>query len=197
MILEHWKTTLEIVQHAVESVAVLLGGAWALWRFVLQRDLYSRIEFSLDATLLGRFGDEVMVELAAIVTNRGAVRHRLPAATFTFSLHVLPEGAVLQLATEKKLNGMVLFPPALIEKRTWIPVSWEYGLVAAGASQRFTHVTKLPSTTACILLFSRFRYSDRSSEFHTCQKVFSISDALRAHCQDSFSKPALLREEKK
>jgi hypothetical protein len=175
-----WKIFLEIVHQAVESVAVMLGGCWALWRFVLQRDLYSRIEFSLDATLLGRFGDEVMLELAAIVTNRGAIRHKLDASTFTFSLHVLPEGAVLLLASEKKLNSQVLFPPALIEKRTWIPVEWEYGLVAAGASQRFTYVTKLPATAACVLLFSRFRYSDRSSEFHTAQKVFSIPKAAPA-----------------
>jgi hypothetical protein len=177
MILGDWKAALELVHLAVESVAVLVGGSWALWRFVLQRDLYSRIDFSLDMAVLGKFGDEVMVELAAIVINRGAVRHKLPADTFTFSLHILPEGAALQLATEEKLAGMVLFPPALIEKRRWIPLSWEYGLVAAGASQRFTYVTKLPSATACVLLYSRFLYSDRSSEFHTAQKVFPIVNA--------------------
>jgi len=44
MTVTEWK---EAVQALVTSVALVVGGGWALWRFVLQREGRAKIEFSL------------------------------------------------------------------------------------------------------------------------------------------------------
>ena len=44
MTVTEWK---EAVQALVTSVALVVGGSWALWRFVLQREGRAKIEFSL------------------------------------------------------------------------------------------------------------------------------------------------------
>ena len=113
MTLANWKTASELVHNVITSLAVIVGGCWVLWRFVLQRERFSRIEFSLDLRLLGRSGDRLLVEPAAIVTNRGPVRHWL--TDFRFDLHYVPAGAA-PLDGDERINFQSLFLP-LIKKR--------------------------------------------------------------------------------
>ena len=112
MTLENWKTASEFVHNAITCIAVIVGGCWVLWRFVLQRERFSRIEFSLDLRVLGRSGDRLLVEPAAIVTNRGPVRHWL--VDFRFDLHYLPAGAA-PVDGDERINFQTLFLP-LIKK---------------------------------------------------------------------------------
>src|SRR5262249_51096051 len=86
---------------------VILGGFLVLWRFVLQRERFSRIESSVDVTQPEKLPDNrLLVELGAIVTNRGQVRHWLKA--FRFDLHYLPAG-FSPMEGDERINFQTLF----------------------------------------------------------------------------------------
>jgi len=174
MTLEGWKWASEIVHNIAMSIALFCGGIWVLWRFVLQRERFSRVEFSLEATPLGMLDNKVLIELTAVVINRGPVRHWLK--DFRFDLHSLPTDSV-PAEGEEKINYQTLFSTTLIKKRQWVPNSWDGSFVDAGATQRFTYVTSVPADTAFVLLCSKFKYRDPQSEFHTAQKAVRISGA--------------------
>ena len=70
-----WKDAVQAVQALVTSVALVVGGGWALWRFVLQREGRAKIEFSLALNTLGVQKDRLLVE----VFSRG----KSPGLNFT------------------------------------------------------------------------------------------------------------------
>jgi hypothetical protein len=172
MTLDDWKIASEVLHNLVTSAAVIVGGFWVLWRFVLQRERFSRIEFSLELTVLGRLGDRIVVEPTAVVTNRGPVRHWL--TDFRFDLHYLPLDSI-PCDGDERINYQTLFQP-LIKKRQWVPGSWISSFVDPGATQRFSYVTTVPANAAFLLLYSQFKYRDSQSEFHTSQKAFRVAD---------------------
>jgi hypothetical protein len=51
--LESWKTVAEIVQAAITSLAVLVGGIWAYFKLVKGRTFRPRVETGIDAAWLG------------------------------------------------------------------------------------------------------------------------------------------------
>jgi hypothetical protein len=57
MSLDDWKTVAEIASNLATVAAVLVGGAWVLWKFGLQREAHAKIEFDLELNVLGFQGD--------------------------------------------------------------------------------------------------------------------------------------------
>jgi len=169
---------LEKLAGATESfataLAIIVGGLWAVWRFILQRERYAKIEFGLELNVLGKYADKILVEAVAVVENKGLVRHWLNG--FQFDLHYLPEGSELKEGDER-INYQVLFQP-VIKKRYWIPPNWVKSFIDAGVIQRYTYVAHVPSNASFILLYAKFKYPDEKSEFHTAQKVFSVKEKL-------------------
>ena len=170
MTVTEWKDATQAVQAIVTSVALVVGGGWALWRFVLQREGRAKIEFSLALNTLEVQKDRLLVEVAATVTNRGLVRHWLK--DFSFDLLCLTdEDAVVE--GDKRINFQVLFQP-VIKKRYWIHPDWISTFIDAGVSQSYTYVASLPQNSTYALVFAKFKYPDQESEFHTAQKVFNL-----------------------
>ena len=165
-----WKDIAEAIQALVTTLAIIIGGIWAYFRFRIQRERYARLEFNLDLSVLGNYADKILIEAIAIVENKGLVRHWVN--DFRFDLHYLPKGGKLTDGDER-INHQVLFQP-VIKKRYWIPPSWINTFIDAGVKQRYTYVTHVPSDTAFILLYAQFKYPDTESEYHTSQKVFRI-----------------------
>jgi hypothetical protein len=74
--LESWKTVAEIVQAAITSVAVLLGGIWAYFKLVKGRTFRPRVETGIDATRLG-IGGHVGLHVCLRLQNIGGSKVRL------------------------------------------------------------------------------------------------------------------------
>ncbi len=83
-----WKDLFTAIKDALLAIGVLVGGGWALWRFVLEREGKPKIQFDLDLNILGKQGNKFLVEVIAIVENKGRVRHWLK--DFRFDLHYFP-----------------------------------------------------------------------------------------------------------
>ena len=165
--LSTWAT---LVREGATALAVVVGGGWALWKFVIRREARAKIQFSLDLNILGRLDDKWIVEAVAIVENKGLVRHNVSA--FRFDLHYLPDGAKV-IEGDMRINHQVLFQP-VVKKRYWIPPDWMGSFVDPGVTQRYTYVTWLPADAALALLYAQFKYPGAESEFHTAQKVFGV-----------------------
>lgn len=170
MDISQWKNVAEIVEKSVTSLAVLVGGGWALWKFVIQRESHAKIEFDLELNVLGGQAGKLIVEVVAKVTNKGLVRHWLE--DFCFDLLYLPHNAAVVLG-DQRINKQVLFQP-VIKKRYWIPPDWLATFIDPGVCQRYTYVAAAPADARFLLVFAKFKYPDEESEFHTAQKVFPI-----------------------
>lgn len=118
------KAVAAIAKDATTTVAVVVGGIWALWKFAIRREAHPKIQFSVELNVLGPLGDRIVVEVAALLENKGVVRHQI--TNFVFSLLYLPEGAPLQ--EEEAFNGQVQFREA-VSKRSWINPDYEYVFV--------------------------------------------------------------------
>jgi hypothetical protein len=56
-------------------VAILIGGIWTFWRFVLNGEGKPKIQFDIDLRIVGRQDSKIIIEAIAIVHNKGKVRH--------------------------------------------------------------------------------------------------------------------------
>jgi hypothetical protein len=159
------------IKDCLAAAGVLVGGAWALWRFVLRRELHPKIQFDLDLHVVSREHDHLVVEVVAVVENKGIVRHWL--RDFRFDLLYLPVGAPI-VEGDERINRQALFEP-IFKKRYWIPPDWISTFIDAGVVQRYTYLARVPKTSSMLLVFAMFRYPDSNSEFHTAQKAFSVT----------------------
>ena len=62
------------ISSIVTTVALLIVGVWTLYRFGISRELYPKLQFDLDLRHLGNSGDKTIVELVAVITNKGITR---------------------------------------------------------------------------------------------------------------------------
>src|SRR5882762_5229613 len=79
----------EILTNVLTSIAILVGGGWTFWRFVLLRERFPKIEFNVDLNVVGVQDDKYIVEVIAVVENKGLVRQYL--RELRFDLFYLPE----------------------------------------------------------------------------------------------------------
>lgn len=163
-----------IAKDIIAALAILIGGGWTLWKFVIQRESHPKIEFRLDLRVLGKFDDRILVETVAIVENKGLVRHYIN--DFSFDLLYLQEGDQLKVGDEK-INGQVLFQKE-ISKKYWIPKQWYYSFIDSQVTQEYTFITSLPSNAEYALLYAQFHYPKSRGDFHTAQKTFNIKKQL-------------------
>lgn len=161
-----WKEIAEGVESIVRTVAVVLGGGWAFWRYVYQGEFKRRVAFNVDVNFVAGHGDRWLVELLATVDNKGLVTHQI--ADFGFKLRcIYPEDGAEDAG--KRANFQTNFPHKLKEG-TWLPNQWGNTFVRPGISTRYTFVTSVPQRAVAVVLSGRFRYPEKNA-FHTAVKL--------------------------
>lgn len=91
--LEHSEKVAGITSNALGALPVLVGGAWVVWRYILNREAHPKIQFELELNILGIQAGKFLVEVVALVSNKGRVRHEL--RNFKFDLLYLKRDADL------------------------------------------------------------------------------------------------------
>jgi hypothetical protein len=173
------RSVVTIIKEGVTTFGVVFGGIWAYRRFGTRREGHPKIEFTLDAKALGVVDDKMLVEVSAILENKGLVRHEI--SDFTFSLYTLPSKGEIR-TDDAKLQGQVRFnkeewncpDEGPKTKRSWISERFGSTFVDPGVTQRYTYIASVPSDTAFVLLRSEFKYPDAVSDFHSAQNAFSV-----------------------
>jgi len=165
----------EIVKNVLEGLAICGAAVWALFRFGLFRERYAKIEFNLDCRYLGKSNHCRLVELIAVIENKGLVRQYIKE--WTFDLLLLDDSTMID-ETDSTINYQVKFFNKKISKRPWVPASWYTTFIDAGTRQVYTYLTAVPENTKFITLYSRFIYPS-SNDFHSSQKTFELDYLVR------------------
>lgn len=160
----------EVFKNIVTALAVLVGGVWAWYRFVLKREKYSKIEMTPDLAVLGTQNDYYIIELTVICENKGEVREEV--GDFTFTLLTLDDTSPVEKGGEAILNELAF--NKCISKGRWVPESWGYTFFDPGIKTTYSHITILPRTTTFVKLSSRFYAKDKKTHFRSCQKAFRL-----------------------
>jgi hypothetical protein len=162
-----------ITQAIVTAAALLVAGWWTYWKFVHQLEAYAHIETSAEIEIIGHLGDAWLVEVRAVLVNKGKVENRISG--LDFDLVALFEGDVLTSDPEL-WNGQVAFPHP-IASGTFLRSDLSYFSLGPGITAKYSHVTKVPLAARFLMLHCWFDYLDGRNLHHSMEKTVRVPKA--------------------
>jgi hypothetical protein len=145
---DDWVHVANGIESIIKAAAIVTGGFWVLWKFVLQGEYQRRISFQVDVQFIGKHTDFWLVELIALVENKGLVSHTI--RKFDFDLRQLTVKDVIQDGGEE-INWQTCSPHKLKEG-SWIPRGWKSTFVRPGVTNRYNYITTVPREATYVLL---------------------------------------------
>lgn len=158
-----------IFQSVATPVALIGGGIWAYHRYIVEAANYPHLETSAEIVFIGQQADFWIVELLAILENKGKVQHKIQK--FGFDLNALYSGDKAQIS--KKWGGQVNFPHE-VAKGSLIPRDFAYFVVGPGVRAKYSHIARVPKTATFVILHCWFEYSDNRGFSHTMEKTARV-----------------------
>ena len=159
------------LQSLATVIAIAAGGWWTYIRFVREREAVPRIQFTVAVRVIGQQASSWIVELLALVDNKGKVRHTI--REFRFDLRYLNEGDQIAAGGPKIGEQVNVFRKA--QEGSWMPPDWGYTFIEPGVNTRYSFISSLPSTATFALLHGRFAY-EGSDDFHTADCMIAVID---------------------
>jgi hypothetical protein len=189
----------EYLKNIATSAAIIIGGIWTFWRFVLNGEGKPKIQFDIDLRIVGRQGSKILIEAIAIVHNTGKVRHWI--RKFFLDILILQEIDPIERGNEH-INYQVAFKKFNPEKSVidekdakdrivWVPKSWYDTFIDADVAQRYTYLSYVPEDTAFISLYSRFYFKPFLSfrkSFQSVQKTFNVREIESSNNKERWNK---------
>lgn len=163
------------IQSLVTAAALIVGAWWAYWKFVLQGERHAHIETSAEIEFIDFHDGAWIVELRAVLTNKGKVEHRV--AQFGFDLNALFQED--ELATSEEWGGQVDFPHEIVTG-SFLPSSFQFFAVGPGVTARYSFVAKVPREARSLMLHCRFSYLDRPTFAHTMERTVKVPEVATA-----------------
>lgn len=166
----------EIIKNILGGTAILGAAIWTVFRFGIFRERYAKIEFNLDCRYIGTTDDNILLELIAVIENKGLVRQNIKEWTFDLLLFMEKDEVD---ESEHKINYQIKFANKKINKRPWVPSSWYSTFIDAGTKQVYPYITSVPKGTSFITIYSRFIYPN-TKDFHSSQRTFSLKTLMNS-----------------
>lgn len=164
--LENFSDLASTIQSIVTPAAVIIGGVWAYRRYVLEENRFPHIETSAEVEFVGKQDSYWIVELRAVLTNKGKVSHRIE--NFTFDLNGIT--ASDNIKASDQWGGQIDFPN-LIAEGSFLPESFSYFSIGPGVTAKYSFVARVPTETTFLLFHSKFTYSDGRGFSHTMERT--------------------------
>ncbi len=168
-----WASTLESI---VTSAAIAGAAVWAFYRYVYHRERSPRAEMDLDVAIIGTQRGQRLIEVSAVVRNKGSVRHLVNEPQLEVR-YLLPDDDLTNGRPE--IFGQTVFPNTS-EKRQ---LPWG-GYIDPGLEFRNSYVTHVPAEATFALILCRFGYErdtraywpfGRTAEELPVQRAVSLS----------------------
>ena len=179
---DNLKNIFDAIQAITTSLAIIIGGIWTYFRFIRHRESCSKVSFDVDVRYIKKINKAWIVELIALIENKSLVRHKIVTSDFTFSLRYLTgEDQLLNEQIGKKETKQLEFPHELElvkdkEKPQWMATEHGYTFIDPGVKQKYSHVVIIPLEARIILLYGRFRFPDKESDFQSSQCVSEVPE---------------------
>jgi len=111
-----------------------------------------------------------IVELMAILNNKGKVQHKIE--TFGFELSAIYSDEPIEVS--ESWQGQVDFPH-LIEKRSYVPKGpRRYFFIGPSVTARYSYVARVPRDATFLILHCTFVYFDRPGSSHPMEKTVRV-----------------------
>lgn len=170
------------IESIVTAIALIVGGYWALFRFGIAREGYPHIQFTADVQFITFQDGWWIVELLALVENKGRVRHNI--VEFQFDLYSLNEGDPVMLVQE--FGQQVRFPN-LVAKGSWLSRNSNYFFIEPGVTAKYSHIARVPANSKAVILHAWFSYPD-GKHSHTAERTIACPPLLGTN-DDTPNKP--------
>ena len=154
--------------------ALILAGAWTVFRFGIAREQYPKLQFDLSLNQLGISRDKHIVELVAVITNKGIARQYI----HQFRFNILTFDDTMPFDTmDPKIEKRLKFND--LEKGLRWASSEHPAFVDGGMSQQFTYVTALDKEVRFVMIYSKFDHESKlkwlnRSEHYRISRTFAI-----------------------
>lgn len=170
------------LQSIITLIAIILAGAWTLYRFGIAREQYPKLQFELQLNKLGTSRDKEIVELIAIITNKGIARQYIKG--FRFNILTFDDNTPFDMSDtriEKRLKFNKLNKGIDGESKgelNWIDSKYPV-FVDGGIAREFRYVTAIDKDVCFVMIYSKFDHESKQfgidrSEHYRLSKTFAL-----------------------
>lgn len=174
--------TLSDLQSIFTMTAIILAGVWTVYRFGIAREQYPKLQFELQLHKLGMSRDKHIVELIAVITNKGIARQYIK--DFRFNILTFDDQTPFDMSDtriEKRLRFNKINTAHDQQSKgelNWIDSKYPV-FVDGGISREFRYVTALDKDVRFVMIYSKFDHESKRlgmgrSEHYRISKTFAI-----------------------
>ena len=175
MTIEEWDKLSSTLQAIITSLSIVIAGIWAYRRFVIQQEKYPNLIFRADINVIGKQGDDWLVELIALIDNKGKAQHKMK--NFKFGLNAIFQDAAL--TTSDEWGGQVDFNHK-IAKGSFLPATRTFFFIDPGTTAKYSYITKVTKDAAFLILHCTFDYFDNRGYSHSAEKTIKVIEKAEA-----------------
>lgn len=171
------------ISSLVTIFALILAGAWTLYRFGISREKYPKLQFDLSVNSLGTSRDKKIVELVAVITNKGIARQYIQG--FRFNILTFNDNTPFDMSDtniEKRLKFQKVNKGNEDSKGelNWIDSKYPV-FVDGGISREFRYVTALDKDIKFVMIYSKFDHEDKRWFYKNRAEHYRISKTFALH----------------
>lgn len=156
-----------VVPVAGFCLAVVIVGLLAYRRYKARESSYAHIETSAEISFIGQQDNFWVVELKAILNNKGKVQRRIHG--FRFDLNAIHADDAIDVS--KKWGGQVNFANE-IAKGSFVPRGYAYCVVGPSVTATYSYVARVPQWATFLVLHCWFDYNPGFS--HWIEKAVQV-----------------------
>lgn len=155
-----------IGESLVTILAIIIGGIWTYTNFIQQRQNKALIDFTVDVVFHHFQQGYWIVELVAIIENKGKVQHRI----YDFKYDLASIDNDQDVTINPTFGNQVNFPN-IISEGSFLPKEYGYFFNEPGLKNKYSFLARVPESSSLIILHSWFTYSDgKHSHSAECTK---------------------------
>lgn len=162
------------IQSLASVIAIFIGGVWVYFKFIRQQENFSHVQSAAEIVPISKQGDSWIVELIAVLENKGKVTHQFEQ--FEFDLNGLSKEDAVRSA--EQWGGQVDFCRN-IAKGSFFPQRMQKFFIGPGVTARYSWIARVPVEMSVINLHCTFAYADRPSSRHTMEATVVLEQSER------------------
>jgi hypothetical protein len=148
-------------------LAAIVVGLLAYRRYRAKESSYAHIETSAEILFIGQQDNFWIVELKAILNNKGKLQRRIHG--FRFDLNAIHADDAIEVS--KKWGGQVNFANE-IAKGSFVPPGYAYCVVGPSVTATYSYVARVPHWATFLVLHCWFDYNPGFS--HWFEKAVQV-----------------------
>lgn len=160
---------IDVGSKAIAFAALVAGAVWGVLKFLRQDEHFPRIAFEVTARFVGEHDGRTLVEVMAVLENKGVVPIRIK--DLAFKLRGVRANDTLQTRDES-IRGQTRIPHLLCEG-SFVPIAWGYTFIYPGVQTEYNYVTILESEVRFVRVEGSFSY-EREQTSHHAAKLLKV-----------------------